>query len=584
MSKLSDRIIQVLIRKDVSIHAQLFRFMSLLGTIAMAVGGVYTLAEGMEIKNVAALFAGALFMGMLFWAGNKFQQYDLCSFILMSGLNGIFLPVTFLRSGGLKSGMPLWFVLGFISLFFLLRGKSLAAGTVITIIADAYCFYTAYVHPERITYMESESVVYGDIIVSAVITIFLTCAFMFIQITLSEYQRKENEKQQAELVAAMNTQSRFLANMSHEIRTPLNSIIGLSYLSRANLGDEKKVLENFDKIEMSAQFLRSCMDDILNLSLLESGRVAFHEESTDFEAFLTHIEKEFSDKAQEKKISFSVQRRGSFADQYLFDREKLNEALSAILENAVKYTQPEGSVFFIIELFTRGEQETIFRFEIRDNGIGMEQNFLPHIFDAFAQEDDRNTTLSGGTGLGLTISKNIIDFMGGKIDVYSEKGKGSAFVVTVPLKTAKEDRRRTERTTYQEYDFSGKRALLVEDNEINIEITRNILIHKNFMVDIAENGKAGVEQFLKHEPGYYDVILMDIRMPVMDGLAATRCIRESDHSDSKTVPIVAMTANVFEEDVKKSFDAGMNAHLSKPVDIKQMYAVLDELVTGDGLL
>ena len=160
--------------------------------------------------------------------------------------------------------------------------------------------------------------------------------------------------------------------------------------------------------------------------------------------------------------------------------------------------------------------------------------------------------------------------MGGKIDGYSEKGKGSAFVVTVPLKTAKEGRRRTERTTYQEYDFSGKRVLLVEDNEINIEITKNILIHKNFMVDIAENGKAGVEQFLKHEPGYYDVILMDIR--------------GSEHSDSKTVPIVAMTANVFEEDVKKSFDAGMNAHLSKPVDIKQMYAVLDELVNGDGLL
>ena len=249
MSKLSDRIIQVLIRKDVSIHAQLFRFMSLLGTIAMAVGGVYTLAEGMEIKNVAALFAGALFMGMLFWAGNKFQQYDLCSFILMSGLNGIFLPVTFLRSGGLKSGMPLWFVLGFISLFFPAAGKSLAAGTVITIIADAYCFYTAYVHPERITYMESESVVYGDIIVSAVITIFLTCAFMFIQITLSEYQRKENEKQQAELVAAMNTQSRFLANMSHEIRTPINTIIGLNEMTlrEENLSDD--IIENANNIQ-----------------------------------------------------------------------------------------------------------------------------------------------------------------------------------------------------------------------------------------------------------------------------------------------------------------------------------------------
>ena len=153
MNKLSDRIIRVLIRKDVSIHAQLFRFMSLLGTIAMAVGGVYTLAEGMEIKNVIALFAGAFFMGVLFWTGKKFKQYDICSFILMLGLNGIFLPVTFMRSGGLKSGMPLWFVLGFISLFFLLRGKGLIAGTVITIIADAVCFYIAMVFPEKLVYM-----------------------------------------------------------------------------------------------------------------------------------------------------------------------------------------------------------------------------------------------------------------------------------------------------------------------------------------------------------------------------------------------------------------------------------------------
>ena len=208
----------------------------------------------------------------------------------------------------------------------------------------------------------------------------------------------------------------------------------------------------------------------------------------------------------------------------------------------------------------------------------MEQNFLPHIFDAFAQEDDRNTTLSGGTGLGLTISKNIIDFMGGKIDVYSEKGKGSAFVVTVPLKTAKEDRRRTERTTYQEYDFSGKRVLLVEDNEINIEITRNILIHKNFMVDIAENGKAGVEQFLKHEPGYYDVILMDIRMPVMDGLEATKAIRELEREDAKKIPIIAMTANAFEEDRKACLDAGMDEHIGKPIDIPLLKSAIIKLL------
>ena len=396
-----------------------------------------------------------------------------------------------------------------------------------------------------------------------------------------EEQNRQREIYDAMLAAkrADRSKSEFLERMSHEIRTPLNSIIGLSYLSRANLGDEKKVLENFDKIEMSAQFLRSCMDDILNLSLLESGRVAFHEESTDFEAFLTHIEKEFSDKAQEKKISFSVQRRGSFADQYLFDREKLNEALSAILENAVKYTQPEGSVFFIIELFTRGEQETIFRFEIRDNGIGMEQNFLPHIFDAFAQEDDRNTTLSGGTGLGLTISKNIIDFMGGKIDVYSEKGKGSAFVVTVPLKTAKEDRRRTERTTYQEYDFSGKRVLLVEDNELNSEIATEILTEYGFIVDTAENGAEALEKVSTSKPGTYDLVLMDVQMPVMNGYEATKCIRKLKDPALANISILAMTANAFDEDRKKALESGMDGFLSKPIVIKELVQALKNKFT-----
>lgn len=272
MNKLSDRIIRVLIRKDVSIHAQLFRFMSLLGTIAMAVGGVYTLAEGMEIKNVIALFAGAFFMGVLFWAGKKFKQYDICSFILMLGLNGIFLPVTFMRSGGLKSGMPLWFVLGFISLFFLLRGKGLIAGTVITIIADAVCFYIAMVYPEKIVYMESESVINVDIIISTVITVFLTCAFMFIQITLYEYQRKENEKQQAKLVAAMNTQSRFLANMSHEIRTPINTIIGLNEMTlrEENLSDD--IIENANNIQSASKMLLSLINDILDLSKIEAGK------------------------------------------------------------------------------------------------------------------------------------------------------------------------------------------------------------------------------------------------------------------------------------------------------------------------
>ncbi len=380
---------------------------------------------------------------------------------------------------------------------------------------------------------------------------------------------------------ADRSKSEFLERMSHEIRTPMNSIIGLSYLSRENIKNEKQVLENLDKIEKSAQFLRTLIDDILNLSLLESGRVADNKEVIAFTPFLEELCRDISRKAEEKQIHFSMQARGDFEKEYLFDGEKLREALFGILENAVKYTLPEGRIDFIVELLMESEKNATFRFEVHDTGIGMDEKFLPRAFDAFEQEGDGDMTLYGGTGLGLTISKNIIEFMGGRIDAYSEKGKGSTFVATVALEKAfrsGRSRKRYEKSGGITYDFTGKRILLVEDNEINIEITKNILLHKNFAVDVAWNGKEALECFLGHEAGYYDAILMDIRMPVMDGLAATRKIRQSGRPDSGKIPIIAMTANVFEEDVKKSFEAGMNAHLSKPVDIRQMYELLDEVI------
>ena len=423
MSKLSDRIIQVLIRKDVSIHAQLFRFMSLLGTIAMAVGGVYTLAEGMEIKNVAALFAGALFMGMLFWAGNKFQQYDLCSFILMSGLNGIFLPVTFLRSGGLKSGMPLWFVLGFISLFFLLRGKSLVAGTVITIIADAYCFYTAYVHPERITYMESESVVYGDIIVSAVITIFLTCAFMFIQITLSEYQRKENEKQQAELVAAMNTQSRFLANMSHEIRTPLNAIVGFSgLLVEADGATREERREYKSIIENNNCLLLQLISDVLDLSKIEAGTLEFVYTDVDVHELFLSLEDTFRWKKKDDGVLIRYHCQMPECRMQT-DRSRLSQVVINLLNNSVKFTS-SGSIEFGYYPQTDG----FLYFYVTDTGCGIPESRLEDVFGRFVKLN----SFVQGTGLGLSICRTIVEKMGGKIGVDSRVGEGSTFWFTLP--------------------------------------------------------------------------------------------------------------------------------------------------------
>lgn len=398
-----------------------------------------------------------------------------------------------------------------------------------------------------------------------------------------EEQRQKKKIYQAltEARRANQAKGEFLTRMSHEIRTPMNSIIGLAYLSRENLENKKQLSENLDKIDMSARFLLSFVDDILNLSQIESGNVAMHQDVVRMEEFLGELNRVTGAMAHEKHVCFTMETRGKFWKEYRFDAEKLKKALLNILQNAVKFTQPEGRVDFIIELLAETQNQTVFRFEVRDTGIGMDEKFLPRVFDAFEQEDNGNTTLYGGTGLGLSISKNIIEFMDGRIDVYSGKGNGSTFVVTMGLEKvedSEETLRKQNRSGNLDYDFSGSRVLLVEDNEINIDITRNILTHKHFEVDTAINGEEGVKLFVSHEEGYYDAILMDIRMPVMDGLTATRKIRGLDREDAKRIPIVAMTANVFEEDVKKSFEAGMDAHLSKPVEIKQMYSLLDEMI------
>jgi signal transduction histidine kinase/CheY-like chemotaxis protein len=412
---------------------------------------------------------------------------------------------------------------------------------------------------------------------------------VFVRRDVTEIYREEEAQKERLYKAMMETKqaneakNEFLIRMSHEIRTPMNSIIGLSYLSRENIDNSRQVVENLNKIESSANFLRSFIDDILNLSQIESGNIALHESDTGFMEFLNRLIQRTEQKAKEKDIHFLVEKRGKFSDQYHFDADNLEKAIGNVLQNAVRFTQSNGQITFITELLSEDEERAGIRFEVRDTGIGMDKSFLSHIYEPFAQENPGATTLYGGTGLGLSITKNIIEMMDGRIDVYSEKEKGSTFIITVQLATVEGAKQRNGRSgsdQNEDYDFSGRRILLVEDNEINIEITRNILEHKHFEVEVALDGRKGLDAFLEHDAGYYDAILMDIRMPNMDGLMATRAIRESSHPDHSRIPIIAMTANAFEEDVRKSFEAGMDAHLSKPVDIRQMYQTLEHVIYG----
>ncbi len=381
----------------------------------------------------------------------------------------------------------------------------------------------------------------------------------------------------------MKENEELIRRFSHEVRTPLNAIIGLSYLSKESQGVPEKIYENLDKIEQSAQYLLTFMNDFLSLSDLKGGKIALEYDSVEIEAYLEKLVAKMQKMADEKPVNLVVKISEEVSGVYVFDKKRLSDALMNLFVNSLKAT-PSGGGTVVIEakVLSEDEEYSELQFTITDNGIGIEEELLEKTFDPFEQVYGDSRTLYNGSGLELAITKNIVELMNGKISVASKKGEFTTFSVNVNLKRERRAQKRPKDMGDDKkvsYDFTGKRALIVEDSNINIEIAKNILIHKNFEVEVALNGEEAVNMFRDHEVGYYDVILMDIRMPIMDGLEATRTIREmADREDGKQIPIIAMTANAFEEDVQKSLDAGMNCHLSKPIDIKKMYAMLDEVL------
>jgi len=375
----------------------------------------------------------------------------------------------------------------------------------------------------------------------------------------------------------------FLNRMSHEIRTPLNAIIGLSYLSKENETMPAKVYENLDKIEQSAHFLLSFVNDILSLSELETGKIALELEAVENETFFDGLQKRIRKLTDAKQINFTFTVLNEMEKFYVFDSKKLGKALMRVVESSVKSTPSGGSIAIEAEVLEQGEETAVLQFTVSDNGLGIDEALLPVVFEPFEHIYGESTTLYNGSGLELAITKSIVDLMNGNIHVQSKKGESTTFTITVTVKRERRNGMRPKESSKAvSYDFTGKRVLVVEDSEINIEIAKNILLHKNFEVEVALNGEEAVSAFESHEVGYYDVILMDIRMPVMDGLEATKAIRGMEsRPDGSKIPIVAMTANAFEEDVKKSLEAGMNGHLSKPIDIKKMYALLDMLLNEE---
>ncbi|UVQ91139.1 ATP-binding protein [Parabacteroides distasonis] len=392
--------------------------------------------------------------------------------------------------------------------------------------------------------------------------------------------------------AANLAKSEFLSRMSHEIRTPMNGIVGMSTIAMQNIDNTDKIKDCLEKVIMSSKHLLALINDVLDMSKIESGKVELRHESFNFRAFLQDFENLYGEQAKSKGISYETILASDLEVQIIGDSLRLNQVLSNLLSNALKFTPAKGMIKLRVSKTGEDQENVYLRFEVIDTGCGIAEENYDKIFESFEQENVDVTYKYGGTGLGLSIVKRFTGLMGGGIHVTSVQGSGSTFTVDLPFGKIKESGKPTRFSDINgrndlakdcyavDYDFKGKRILLVEDNELNREIAEELIGVTGASVESAEDGVQAVEMFKESAEGYYDLILMDVQMPHMDGYEATRCIRALGRSDAQKVPIFAMTANAFAEDVQKSREAGMNAHISKPLNIRAVYKQMNRYLQG----
>lgn len=391
----------------------------------------------------------------------------------------------------------------------------------------------------------------------------------------TEEIRKSAEKARK----ANEAKTRFLFNMSHDIRTPMNAIVGFSGLLEKSIHDEKKSLDYIKKIRVSSDILLTIINQVLEMARIESGKITLNPESVNIremvEAMNTVFESSLTKKSLEYQCSLNV-----VHDQILCDKTKMEEIILNVVSNSIKYTNPHGKITVSIdELDSEDEKNANYKVVVEDNGIGMSQDYLPHIFEEFSREHTSTETRVAGTGLGLPIVKSLVDRMGGTIEVESEEGKGTRFIMKFSFPVSLENQvREKEKQNIPDITekLEGKRILLAEDNDLNAEIAETVLVEAGIEVKRVEDGLQCIEELKKMPENYYDVILMDVQMPNMDGYTATQRIRDLDDSRAE-IPIIAMTANAYDEDRRKAQEAGMDGFLAKPLDVDEMMRLLGKI-------
>jgi signal transduction histidine kinase/ActR/RegA family two-component response regulator len=409
------------------------------------------------------------------------------------------------------------------------------------------------------------------VIVMCVVVVVLFVIFLFYYLGMSKASVAMNDAlEQAK--KANQAKSEFLSSMSHDIRTPLNAVMGMTGIALKHTGEEERVKDCLEKIEESSNHLLRLINDVLDMSRIESGKIVIAKEPFDLRTCLANCASIIEGQLATREVKLIREFEEFEYPMVLGDELHLSQIFINILGNSVKFTPDGGKIYFRARQIEK-EGKTVFYFELEDTGIGMKPEFLPQLFEKFTQESSGSRTNYKGTGLGMAITKQFVDLMNGTINVESTLNVGTKFMIEIPMEIDTE--RKTELVIGEEsFDLDGMKILLVEDNELNMEIAEELLEEQGVFVTTATNGQFGLNVFEQSKIGTFDAILMDIMMPVMDGLTATKKIRQLNRADAKTIPIIAMTANAYAEDIQKTKDAGMNTHLSKPINVDMLYATL----------
>ncbi len=560
-------------------------FICLLGAAISITVALLEIATGNNLETVFVYFVLIAYLLSMIFLCHKFPaKYDLFAALIMVPVNCVVFPYIFLISdgGGITSGMPIWLTFGLILIYIITNGIYSYILIAITVVIDLVLFAVAYYrHP--ITDLPLDKAYYYRDNIVAIFGVSLVTGILLkyqkgMQRRQTERIRKamqEAEREKENAYHANQAKSRFLANMSHDIRTPMNAIVGMTDMAKFNIGDKEKVQECLDKINASSKQLLHLINNILDMSEIESGVLVLKEKDFNLQELVDNVQVVLEPLARAKKQKFTVEYYNIREANLIGDAVRLRQVFMNLIGNSIKFTDMEGEITVRIrQTDSRKPNYASYVFEVQDNGIGMSKEFIKKtIYEPYAREEADTVSKTEGNGIGMSITKRVLDEYKALLEIESEQGKGSLFRISIdlPIDIDKATIPMDVDGFPTLLDATGKNILVVEDNEINMEIMQEILGRTSANVVCAWNGEEAYQLFQESKKGYYDLIFMDIQMPVMNGYETTKAIRALLRDDAN-VPIVAMTANAFSQDIEKSMECGMNDHLSKPVEIDELFS------------